>query len=96
MQRMFDVLSEEGVAVLAVNAGERAEAIRTFVAAFEPPLTFPLLRDSDGNAFARWRVRGLPHTFVIDPSGNLAYSAEGARQFDSPHIIDRLRDLVAQ
>ncbi len=94
MQRMFDVLSEEGVAVLAVNAGESAEAIRSFVASFDPLLTFPLLRDPDGDTFAQWRVRGLPHTFVIDPSGNLAYSAEGARQLDSPHIIGLLRDLI--
>ena len=94
IQRMYDALADEGLHVLAVNAGESAEDIRSFVRDFEPALTFPLLRDTNGDTFARWRVLGLPHTFVIDGSGNLAYSAEGARQMDSPHIMERLRALL--
>ena len=94
IQRMYDALAGQGVRVLAVNAGEHVEDIRSFVRNFEPALTFPLLRDSKGDTFARWRVLGLPHTFVVDPSGNLAYTAEGARQMDSPHILNRLRALL--
>ena len=94
IQRMRDMLDGEGVSVLAVNAGESAEDIRSFVQDFDPALTFPLLRDPNGDTFARWRVLGLPHTFVVDRSGNLAYTAQGARQMDSPHIIERLRALL--
>lgn len=94
IQRMRDMLDGEGVSVLAVNAGESAEDIRSFVRDFDPALTFPLLRDPNGDTFARWRVLGLPHTFVVDRSGNLAYTAQGARQMDSPHIIERLRALL--
>ena len=94
IQRMHVMLEGEGLSVLAVNAGESAEDIRSFVRDFDPALTFPLLRDPKGDTFAQWRVRGLPHTFVVDGSGNLAYSAEGARQMDSPHIIERLRALL--
>ena len=96
IQRMYDLLHDEGVAVLAVNTGESAEQIRRFASDFEPPLSFPLLRDPEGEAFLAWRVRGLPQTFVVDRSGRLAYSAEGARQMDSEHIIGRLRALLAQ
>ena len=94
IQRMYDALAGQGIRVLAVNAGEHVEDIRSFVRNFEPALTFPLLRDSKGDTFARWRVLGLPHTFVVDPSGNLAYTAEGARQMDSPHILNRLEALL--
>ena len=96
IQRMYDALRREGLDVLAVNAGESAEEIRRFLEDFDPPLTFPVLLDRDGETFARWRVRGLPQTFVIDASGNLAYSAEGARQLDSAHIMERLRELIAK
>ena len=94
IQRMYDALADEGIHVLAVNAGESAEDIRSFVRDFEPALTFPLLRDTNGETFARWRILGLPHTFIVDRSGNLAYTAQGARQMDSPHIIARLRALL--
>lgn len=94
MQRMYDALADEGIHVLAVNAGESAEDIRSFVRDFEPALVFPLLRDTNGETFAQWRVLGLPHTFIVDRSGNLAYTAQGARQMDSPHIMERLRALL--
>ena len=96
IQRMYDALRREGLEVLAVNAGEGAEDIRRFLREFDPPLTFPILLDRDGETFARWRVRGLPRTFVVDASGNLAYSAEGARRLDSAHIMERLRALIAK
>ena len=96
LQRMYAALRGDGVAVLAVNAGESADAIRSFAQDFEVELGFPLLQDPDGHAFAQWRVRGLPHTFVVDRSGRLAYSAEGARQMDSPHIVGRLRALAGE
>lgn len=96
IQRMYDALRQEGLDVLAVNAGESAEEIRRFLEDFDPPLTFPVLLDRDGETFAQWRVRGLPQTFVVDASGNLAYSAEGARQLDSTHIMERLRELTAK
>ena len=94
LQRMYDALVDEGIRVLAVNAGESAEDIRSFVRDFEPALTFPLLRDPKGDTFERWRVLGLPHTFIVDRSGRLAYTAAGARQMDSPHIMGRLRALL--
>ena len=94
IQRMYDALGDEGVRVLAVNAGESAQDIRSFVKDFEPALTFPLLRDPKGDTFEQWRVLGLPHTFIVDRSGRLAYTAAGARQMDSPHIMERLRALL--
>ena len=96
IQRMFDALGGEGLRVFAVNAGEGEEKIRDFVREFEPALTFVLLRDPNGDTFAQWRVRGLPHTFVVDRSGYLAYSAEGARKMDSPHIMGRLNALLKE
>ena len=96
IQRMYDALHDEGLEVLAVNAGESAEQIRLFVENFEPPLTFPVLMDLEGETFAQWRIRGLPQTFVVDGAGNLAYSAEGARHLHSAHIMGRLRELIAK
>ena len=94
IQRMYEALADEGVRVLAVNAGESAQDIRNFVRDFDTALTFPLLRDPDGDAFREWRVLGLPQTFVVDRTADIAYTAQGARQMDSPHIIERLRALL--
>ena len=94
MQRMFDTLHDEGLEVFAVNAGERADAVRRFLREFEVPLTFTILLDLEGQAFEAWSVRGLPKTYVVDRAGNIAYVAEGGRQMDSEHILGLLRGLL--
>jgi hypothetical protein len=48
----------------------------------------------DGETLQRWRVQGLPVTYVANKSGNIIYSARGARQMDSEHITGRLRALL--
>ena len=96
IQRMYDLLGDEGIAVLAVNVGESAEWIRRFTREFDVALSFPLLLDPGGEATLAWEVRGLPQTFVIDKAGQVAYSAQGARRMDSAHIIGRLRALLGE
>nr|WP_018864574.1 TlpA disulfide reductase family protein [Thioalkalivibrio sp. ARh3] len=91
LQRLWDTLGPEGLVVLGVNVGEDADRIFFFTADY--PVDFPLLLDRDANAIDTWPVRGIPTTFVIDPEGRIAYRAIGAREFDHPDIVERLREL---
>ena len=94
MQRMYELLHEDGLEVLAINAGQDAETIGAFLSEFEVALTFPVLLDPKGEAFEAWGARGLPKTYVVDKAGHLAYVAEGGREMDSEHIIALLRALI--
>ncbi|MBI3094972.1 MAG: TlpA family protein disulfide reductase [Rhodocyclales bacterium] len=76
--------------VLAVNVGEDPETAFSFAGAVD----FPILFDRDSTTMARWQVRGLPSTFVVDRRGRLALLAVGGREFDDPAIVAQLRELL--
>lgn len=57
-------------------------------------LTFPILLDPDGSAARRWRVTGLPATFVVRPGGEVAGMAVGAREWNSREMRALLETLL--
>ncbi len=91
LQRLWEQLRDAGLVVLGVNVGEDADRIFFFTADY--PVDFPLLLDQDSATIDRWPVRGIPTTFIIDPEGRIAYRAIGARDFDHPRLLERLRAL---
>jgi thiol-disulfide isomerase/thioredoxin len=76
--------------VLAVNVGEDPETAFSFAGAVD----FPILFDRDSKAMARWQVKGLPSTYVVDRRGRLALRAVGGREFDDAAIVAQLRELL--
>ncbi|MDP3515276.1 MAG: TlpA disulfide reductase family protein [Sulfuritalea sp.] len=76
--------------VLAVNVGEDPETAFSFAGAVD----FPILFDRDSQAMARWQVKGLPSTYVVDRRGRLALRAVGGREFDDAAIVAQLRELL--
>ncbi|MBK5963164.1 alkyl hydroperoxide reductase [Thiocystis minor] len=91
MQRAHDILASEGIAVIAINVGDDAEAVRQFLS--DTPVSFPLPMDSDSTIAQRYPVIGLPTTFVIDAEGRLAFSATGEQEWDDPALLDQVRAL---
>ena len=63
-------------AVLSVAAGSGdAEALRAYMA--ERGLSFPVLVDEDGELARRWRVVGVPASFVVDGQGRIRWAGRG-------------------
>ena len=93
LERLNIEMRDEGVTVLAVNIGEDADTVFSFLGTVEPSPTFPLLFDKDAASLDEWGVKGLPTTFVVAPDGSIAYRAVGGREFDHPQIIEQLRAL---
>jgi thiol-disulfide isomerase/thioredoxin len=91
MQRAHQALAADGVAVIAVNVGDDAQAVDDFL--FEIPVDFPLPLDLDSKVAQRYPLKGLPTTYVIDPQGRLVYSATGSRAWDDPKLLDQVRAL---
>ncbi len=94
MQRAHEAVAGEGIALLAINVGDDAEAIDQFLA--ETPVDFPLPMDLDSGVAQRYPMKGLPTTYVIDPAGRLVYSAIGEREWDDPGLLDQVRALKVQ
>jgi len=92
LDRARERLRDAGVEILAINVGEDEETVFTFTGSY--PVRFPLLFDADGKVTERWPVMGLPTTFVVGPEGRLIYRAVGAREWDSPKLMDAVRQLA--
>ena len=91
MNRAWQQLEQEGIAMLAINMGEDEETIFIFSADY--PADFPILMDVDGKVIEDWPVKGLPTTYIIAPDGTIAYRAIGSREWDDKTLLDRIRAL---
>ena len=91
MQRAWEQLREEGVMMLAVDVGEDEDAIFEFTASY--PVEFPILLDTESSVSESWKVRGLPTTFVVDQWGRKVYRAVGGREWDTPQLLKKIREL---
>ncbi len=91
LERLNRKLGEQGLAVLAVDVGEDADTVFSFTGQLDPAPAFPLLLDRDSSAMQRWKIRGLPTTFVIDAAGRVIYRAVGGREFDHAGLIEQLK-----
>ena len=76
LNRFYETYRARGVVVLAVNSQENAATVNQFITA--NGFTFPVLLDSEGEVMARYNVRGLPTTFIIDRSGAIHFIRSGA------------------
>ena len=91
LNRAWAALEQEGVAMLAINLGEEAEAVSAFLKDF--PIDFPVLLDARGIYSQRWQVRALPSTFVLNPRGEIVYRVQGERMWDGQALLDQVRSL---
>ena len=92
LQRLGEDLAGEAFEILAVNYQEGEPRIRAFLN--KVPLTFPILRDTDGGVARAWKVRIFPSSFVVDPDGRIRYVLVGSLDWTAPEIRKTLRSLL--
>jgi cytochrome c biogenesis protein CcmG/thiol:disulfide interchange protein DsbE len=61
--------------VVGVDWNDNAKSARAFVE--ENRLTYPVLRDASGEVGSSYGLSGLPTTFILDPSGQIAATLRG-------------------
>jgi peroxiredoxin len=83
MERLYRRFKGRGLTILAISldAGDPGK-VAAFVRALD--LTFPIGLDLKLEAANRYGIRGLPGSFLIDRSGQIAAIALGPRDWDSP------------
>lgn len=92
MERAYQKVKGEEIAILAVNVGEDETTVFAFTGQY--PVSFPLPLDLDGSVIAKYPVIGLPTTFIIDPHGLVTHRAIGGREWDDHRLLDRLRQML--
>jgi peroxiredoxin len=92
MERLYGQFKDDGLVIVGVNQQESVDEVAAFVA--ERGLTFPILLDSNGRVGSRYGVRGIPTTYLIDPSGRVLGSKVGFMEWDEDHVVAAIRSLI--
>ena len=95
LENLWQNLRERGLVVVGVNVdrGAPRSLIDPYVRG--KGLTFPILLDPDLAAANAWRVTGLPATFLVRPSGEVAGVALGLREWDGKEMLALLDTLLS-
>lgn len=94
LQRLHRRYADRGLAVVGVNFKESLEAARKFMTVLGADFTSVV--DTDGAVSAKYRVRGLPVTFLIDRQGRVLWKSIGAREWDGPDGRAHLEEVLAR
>lgn len=95
MEKLHQELKDKPFQVLACDQQEDVDTVFAFTGQLDPAPTFPLLLDSKSAASRAYGVPGLPTTFLIDKTGQIAYRAVGGREFGHPAIRALIEKLMA-
>jgi peroxiredoxin len=55
---------------------------------------FTILLDTDTAVTRRWRVFGLPTSFLIDKQGKVRYSLTGTTEWDSKETVALIEEML--
>jgi peroxiredoxin len=75
MESLFAKYSKRGLVILAVNVGQRKEAVKAFVEGLK--MTYPILLDPDRKMAREYDVVSVPRTFILDRNGLIRYKIVG-------------------
>ncbi|WP_051678579.1 TlpA disulfide reductase family protein [Thiomicrospira pelophila] len=92
MTRLKTQFKEQNFEILAVNLAEQAKDFEPFLKA--NPVNFPVLLDPQGQAIKDWRIMAYPTTYLIDKQGQIRYALFGGTEWDQPHHIERIQQLL--
>ena len=90
MNEAWQALEDQGVGMLAINAGEGRDAVETFLKKIS--IDFPILL-GDGNSLANWSIRALPTTVVVNAKGEVVYEALGPREWHEEELLAKVLEL---
>ncbi|MDR2542561.1 MAG: TlpA family protein disulfide reductase [Treponema sp.] len=92
MEVLYQRYKEHGLEMLAVNLRENPNEVRQFIQ--ENGYTFPVLLDLDGRVGARYGVRGIPTTLIIDRQGRIIGRLVGSIYWDTSQVFEAFEALL--
>lgn len=93
--RLKNKMRHEPFEIIALNMGERPEAIKGFLSkAMQRDLV--VLLDHDQAVTRRYGPRAYPTTYLITAEGRVARVLTGPFEFDHPQMLQLLRSLLPE
>ncbi len=95
MEKLWQTYRGQGLVILAVSTDSGGESrIRNFASRLG--LTFPILLDADSQASDRYRVAGIPVSFLIDRQGRIVDRVLGSKEWASEPAFRQVEELLRQ
>ncbi len=92
MQRLHAAMDPDKFVIVAVNLGETSADVRKFIQ--KSGYTFPIYLDPDQQAGNTYRIDAIPSTFLIDRRGTIIGTFLGAREWDTPDVINAFSQVI--
>jgi peroxiredoxin len=93
MEALYQKLKGKGFEMLAISIDEDGiESVAPFVE--EYGLTFPVLLDPTSETSNKFKITGVPETYLINRDGIVMYHHLGPENWDRPLYADALRELI--
>ncbi len=94
MQMMWENFKTEDFVILAVSMDRvtTKKDIPSFIESMR--LTFPVLTDSWGQTDKRYKLMGVPETYIIDQDGVLREKIIGPRDWTARESLDKIVQLL--
>lgn len=91
IEKLINVIDENKLKIVMINTAEDDDTIFTFLGSLN--IEAISLMDEDGVITDKYKPRGLPTTFLIDPEGYLRYQAIGGREWDKKEYLDFIQQI---
>jgi peroxiredoxin len=75
LDALYRAYGGKGLAVLAINVGQKRDAVRQFLGTLR--VSYPILLDPDRRVASAYEATGVPRTFILDRSGAIRYKIVG-------------------
>tara|TARA_Y100001970_G_C14247317_1_gene869212 strand:+ start:2497 stop:3033 length:537 start_codon:yes stop_codon:yes gene_type:complete len=92
LEKAYQNLGEEKLAIVAVAMGENVAKINKF--SKKNNFTFPLLSDENMEITKLYGVKNIPVTFLIDSNGLVLGRAIGIRDWSSPKLMGFIKSRL--
>jgi thiol-disulfide isomerase/thioredoxin len=92
MQRLKEKMAGRPFVMLGVNSGEPRTDVDEFLKRIK--VDFTILLDSDSSVTRRWKVFGLPTSFLVDRQGKVRYTLTGTTEWDSKDSVALIEGLL--
>lgn len=94
MERLRVKMHGRPLEIVALDSAEPIEDVNAFLGLMK--LGFPILLDPEGENTKRWKVFGLPTSFLLDAQGRIRYVLSGPTEWDEGEAQQIIESLLAE
>jgi peroxiredoxin len=96
IQALYDEYKDRGLQVVAISqdSPRSVSKVTSFIKGRR--FTFSVLLDTNKDVYRKFRLYGLPHTFVLNESGEIVFRRYGYRPGDEVELKKNIEEMIGE